>query len=114
MRRQVSQLGVGIVLSAFLSFSICLPLGHVCLNQFSGGALLAQNLAWQTNTIQNSHKEDVCLACLLAQNLLLHHGAVELKVTRTPTSKLDRSNDPVIAAADHSQSASKRAPPAGR
>jgi hypothetical protein len=114
MRRQGSQLCVGIVLCVFLSFSICLPLGHVCLNQFSGGTQLTQDSAWQTSKIQNSHKEDVCQACLLAQNLLLHQGAVELKVTRTPTSKLDRINDPIIAATDHFQSASNRAPPAGR
>ncbi len=119
MRRQAGRLWIWVVLGAFLSFSICLPFGHVCLDQFSGGEHQAAGVAgkettWQPETSGESHKDDVCQACLLGQNLLLDDGAVQLAVNRAVIFRLDRVYALLIAVPDTFQSASKRAPPAFR
>ena len=118
---QIGPIRIWLVLGSFLAFSICLPLGHVCLNQnsYANPALASsylhshgQDKDWQSSSIDENHKNDICQACLLAQNLLLDHGHVEMVVARAISSTLDRIYGPVIAIADFFQSASKRAPPA--
>ncbi len=123
MKRQVAQ--VWIVLSAFLSFSICLPLAHVCLDhalerQPTAGIAArsipewistSHGLAFQALKFAESHKDDVCQACLLAQNLSLDHAAMGLAVLPAIAPAPDTIRAFVIAIADSFRSARKRAPP---
>jgi hypothetical protein len=121
MRRQIGPIRIWLALGSFFVFSICLPLGHVCLNQdsYANPALASsypdshgQDRDWRSSSIDESHKNDICQACLLAQNLFLDHGHIEMVAARTISSTLDRIYVPVIAITDFFQSASKRAPPA--
>jgi len=125
-KRQVGQAWVWAVLGAFLLFSICLPLGHVCLNHPLGATsritytearsaadpVTHGQPAWQAARLDEIHEDDVCQACLIAQNLFLDDRAVELTIIDSTNSTLDRLYAPVIAVADSSRSAFKRAPPA--
>ncbi len=122
MRRQLSRTLIWLVLGSFFSFSICLPLGHVCLNQgfhtspkgVHAAALSynsGQDRFWQPDSFGENHQNDVCQACLLGQNILLDRGHVELAAIRSISSALDRIYAPVIPIARFFQSASKRAPP---
>jgi len=126
MKRQVAQ--VWIVLSAFLSFSICLPLAHVCLDraldgQQAAGLAARSALAWishtqglvlQARTLDERHGDDVCQACLLAQNLSLNHAAMGLAVLPAVAPAPDSVRAFIAAIADSFRSAPKRAPPASR
>jgi hypothetical protein len=121
MRKQIGPIRIWLGIGLFLAFSICLPLGHACLNHISYATpALAlshpdshgQDKDWQSGSVDENHKNDVCQACLLSQTLLLFHGEVELVATRSISSTLDRLYAPVIAITDFFRSTSKRAPPA--
>lgn len=129
MKRQVGQARVWAVLSAFLLFSIFLPLGHVCLNHPLGAGQQithnrarstadlaersqAQPLLWHSAKFEEIHEDAVCQACLMAQNLFMDDRAVELTTIDSAPSALDCLYAPVIAVRDSSHSAFKRAPPA--
>jgi hypothetical protein len=121
MRKHIGPIRIGLGIGLFLSFSICLPLGHACLNHVSyanpASALSypdshGQDKDWQSSAVDENHKNDVCQACLLSQTLLLFHGEPEPVATRLISSTLDRTYAPVIAITDFFRSTPKRAPPA--
>jgi hypothetical protein len=116
MKRQLDRLLVWTVLGAFLSFSICLPFGHICLNQISDNSQQAalRTIHAQPHEVEQGHQDDFCQACQLGQTLILDKSVAELKAIRTVTSTLGRLYAPIIALSDSFQSTSKRAPPAGR
>ena len=83
MRKQIGPIWTWLVLISFLAFSICLPLGHVCLNHGSYANQLSaqplaqsylsgyvQDKAWHAGSVDENHNRDICQACLLGQNLL--------------------------------------------
>ncbi len=125
MNRQADQVRVWAVLGAFLLFSICLPLSHVCLSHPLGvtsqitytearsaiDPTAHGHPAWQAARLDEIHEDDFCQACLIAQNLFLDDCAVELTIIDSRNSTLDRSYAPLIAVADSSRSIFKRAPP---
>jgi hypothetical protein len=120
--------GVWVFLGAFLFFSICLPLGHVCLDHVFVGlqqtsgipaqsmtlrtrSALSGDLAWHAQKFDGGEEDVVCQACLLAQNLLLDRAAVNLTVLRPVERTPKRLKAPAIAFTHSFQSVSKRAPP---
>jgi hypothetical protein len=124
MRRQASV--DWIVLGAFLFFSICMPLDHVCFDRIADGLHMtaghvAQSLTEQAppqgaRALSSQHrmsqqKEDVCPACLWSQNLLLNHATVRLAAARATARAPVYIAFSAVPLSDFFQSTFKRGPP---
>jgi hypothetical protein len=122
MRNQISRIGIWTVLVTFLAFSICLPLGHICLDRIPSAdnwtltktanhSTVAHDTGWWANKVQDDHRDEVCQACLLAQNLLLDNGSVDLTSIQTARSIFEPEYASFVPSPDSFLSHLNKAPP---
>ena len=122
MRRRT--ISIWIFLGAFVAFSICLPLGHVCLNKsfdsrnISGltvradsGIRRTQATEWRSQASDRDGNDEVCQTCLLTQNLHLKHAVTVFAALRPVAETMALPRISSVAKASFSRSASNRAPP---
>lgn len=105
------------VIASFLYCAVCLPLGHVCLDQYadswhSAAAYVAPGVMADHDPKQTPDQRNaVCQACLWSQTLYPSHITVELAVERTVTPSAILIHAPIRTLTDFFQSTAKRGPP---